>query len=107
LYLPDIDSWEAWAAAPWGLDVRALAAAADVALLDGTFYSAGELPGRNLAAIGHPLATETAERLAGLRGEIALIHLNHTNPLHHPGPERDWLAARGLRVAEAGERWAL
>jgi pyrroloquinoline quinone biosynthesis protein B len=107
LYLPDIDSWETWAAPPWGQEVREVAARVDVALLDGSFYSPEELPGRDLAAIGHPLATDTAERLAGLRGEIALIHLNHTNPLHYPGPERAWLAARGLQVAEAGMKWEL
>jgi hypothetical protein len=46
-------------------------------------------------------------RLAGLDADVRLIHLNHTNPLLAPGPERDWLAAQGLRVAAFGDRWDL
>ncbi len=37
-YCPDIDGWDAW-----DRDVRRLVADVDVALLDGTFFSAGEL----------------------------------------------------------------
>jgi pyrroloquinoline quinone biosynthesis protein B len=107
LYLPDIDGWAAWAGPPWNQDVRAAAAEVDVALLDGTFYAPGELPGRDLAAIGHPLATDTAARLAGLPTELVLIHLNHSNPLHYPGPERHWLAGKGLKVGEEGQMWEL
>jgi pyrroloquinoline quinone biosynthesis protein B len=79
----------------------------DVALLDATFFSADELPGRDLGQISHPLATDTAERLAGVHGDVRLIHLNHSNPLHRPGPEQDWLAARGISVGSFGERWRL
>jgi pyrroloquinoline quinone biosynthesis protein B len=79
----------------------------DVALLDGTFYSADELPGRDVAQIPHPLATDTAQRLASVVCEAHLIHLNHSNPLQRPGPERDWLAARGIGVGAAGMRWQL
>lgn len=107
LYLPDIDSWDAWAGPPWGQDVRAVVAGVDIALLDGSFYSPNELPGRDLGAIGHPLAADTAARLSGTPADVYLIHLNHTNPLHHPGPERDWLQAQGLAVGEAGARWEL
>jgi pyrroloquinoline quinone biosynthesis protein B len=107
LYLPDIDSWADWAAPPFGQDMRAAVAAVDVALLDGTFFSPAELPGRDQAAIAHPLPADTAARLAGLEREVRLIHLNHTNPLHHPGPERDWLAARGIGVGDEGQVWAL
>jgi pyrroloquinoline quinone biosynthesis protein B len=79
----------------------------DVALLDGTFFSAGELPGRDLQAIPHPLATDTAGRLMGVDCEVRLIHLNHSNPLNDPGPERDWLAVQGLGVGALGDRWPL
>lgn len=107
LYLPDIDSWQAWAGPPWRRDVRAVVAGVDVALLDGSFYSSDELPGRDLAAIGHPLVTETAARLAGVSTDVYVIHLNHSNPLHHPGPERDRLRAQGVGVGEAGQAWEL
>ena len=49
----------------------------DVALLDGTFFSASELPGRDLAEIPHPLVQATAALLAGTPAQIRFIHLNH------------------------------
>jgi pyrroloquinoline quinone biosynthesis protein B len=101
-YCPDIDTWERW-----DRDLRRFLSSMDVALLDGTFFSAGELPGRDIAQIPHPLATDTAGRLAGVDCAVHLVHLNHTNPLHRPGPERDWLAARGLGVGTFGARWRL
>jgi pyrroloquinoline quinone biosynthesis protein B len=79
----------------------------DVALLDATFFSADELPSRDLSEIPHPLAIDTAEQLTGVDSDVRLIHLNHTNPLLAPGPERDWLAARGIGVGAFGERWRL
>lgn len=101
-YCPDIDGWDGW-----NHDLVRFAADVDVALLDGTFYSTGELPGRDVSQIPHPLVTDTAARLAGLDRDVQLIHLNHTNPLHRPGPERAWLAAQGLSVGALGTRWRL
>ena len=101
-YCPDIDGWD-----QWSRDLDKVLGGIDVALLDGTFYSADELPGRDLTQIPHPLATDTAERLAGTDCEAHLIHLNHSNPLLRPGPERDWLAARGIGVGAAGMHWSL
>ena len=101
-YCPDIDTWDRWEH-----DLRSFVAGMDVALLDATFFSADELPGRDLSQIPHPLATDTAERLAGVDCDVRLIHLNHSNPLHRVGPERDWLAARGIGVGTFGERWRL
>ena len=92
-YCPDIDAWD-----HWDRDLRQFVSGMDVALLDGTFFSARELPGRDISRIPHPLITDTAERLAGVDCEVHLIHLNHTNPLLAPGPERDWLSARGLNI---------
>jgi pyrroloquinoline quinone biosynthesis protein B len=101
-YCPDIDAWDRW-----DRDLRPFVAGLDVALLDGTFFSADELPGRDIAQIPHPLATDTAERLAGVECDVRLSHLNHTNPLHRPGPERESLAARGIGVGTFGDRWQL
>lgn len=101
-YCPDIDAWDRWEH-----DLRLFVAGIDVALLDGTFFNADELPGRVLSEIPHPLATDTAERLAGVGCDVRLIHLNHSNPLHMPGPERDWLARRGIGVGDFGQRWVL
>ena len=101
-YCPDVDAWD-----KWEHNLRDFVAGMDVALLDATFFSADELPGRDLSEIPHPLATETAEQLAGVDCDVRLIHLNHTNPLLAPGPERDWLAAQGIGVGTFGERWVL
>jgi pyrroloquinoline quinone biosynthesis protein B len=101
-YCPDIDGWDRWSR-----DVGQVVSGADVALLDGTFFSADELPGRDISQIPHPLATGTAQRLAGADSEVRLIHLNHSNPLLRPGAERAWLAARGIGVGATGMGWRL
>lgn len=101
-FCPDIDGWPAWA-----LDARQFIGGMDIALLDGCFFSPADLPGRDLRQIPHPLVTDTVARLAGLPTEINLVHLNHTNPLLHPGPERAWLARQGFGVGAVGQRWRL
>jgi pyrroloquinoline quinone biosynthesis protein B len=101
-YCPDIDAWDRWE-----YDLQSFVAGMDVALLDGTFFSDDELVGRDLHEIPHPLAIDTAERLAGVDCDVQLIHLNHSNPLQGPGPERDWLAAQGIGVGTFGVRWRL
>lgn len=104
LYLPDIDGWQ-----DWEHSLTEVIAEVDIALLDGSFFSPAELPGRDIARIGHPLVTDTAERLAASSkvAEVRFIHLNHSNPLHHAGPEREWLAAHGLKIGEVGDEWEL
>ncbi len=104
-YCPDIDSWDRWK-----YDLRPFIAQMDVALLDGTFFNANELTtlvGRDPSQIPHPLVVATAERLEGVDCDVHMIHLNHGNPLHQAGPERDWLAARGISVGTFGARWRL
>ncbi|HYC93611.1 MAG TPA: hypothetical protein VEO54_30685 [Thermoanaerobaculia bacterium] len=73
-----------------------------LAYLDGTFHTAGELPGRDLREIPHPLISETVARLAGspLLGKVRFIHLNQSNPLLR---ER----RAGIVVASDGERESL
>ncbi len=87
-YCPDIDAWDLW-----DTDVRAFLEEVDVALLDGTFFCADELPQRDLSQIPHPFVGDTVARLRGSRCDIAFVHLNHSNPLHFPGAALDWLAA--------------
>ena len=74
----------------------------DVALVDGTFYSAAELPHRDILAVKHPYVRDSIVKLAGARGRVLFTHLNHTNPLLDPdGPERKSLPP-GFEVAEEG-----
>ncbi|MGH9362905.1 MAG: MBL fold metallo-hydrolase, partial [Thermoanaerobaculia bacterium] len=107
LYVPDTDSWRAWAR-----PLPELLAGVDEAVLDGTFYSLDELPGRDVAAIGHPLITETMELLGPLveagRLRVAFTHLNHSNPALQPeSPARRALEGRGFRVLAEGEEIGL
>jgi pyrroloquinoline quinone biosynthesis protein B len=97
LWLPDIDKWETW---PTPLE--SVLGRVDVAYIDGTFYDATELPGRDLREIPHPLMTETLARLANspLRAKVRFIHLNQSNPLLR---ER----RAGVVVARDGERSGL
>jgi pyrroloquinoline quinone biosynthesis protein B len=96
LWLPDIDKWEKWTT-----PVESVLEGVDVAYVDGTFYDATELPGRDLKEIPHPLMIETMQRLRSQRAKIRFIHLNQSNPaLRDPKRvERD-----GFHVAAEGER---
>ena len=107
LYIPDIDAWDKWAMVEnGGTDIARLAGSVDVSLLDGTFYSADELPGRPQAEVPHPPIAASMDRLeavarAGHR--ILFTHLNHTNPALRPGsPERTAIERRGFEVASEG-----
>jgi pyrroloquinoline quinone biosynthesis protein B len=101
-FCPDVDAWREWAQ-----DLRSFVSRMDIALLDGCFFSADELPGRDLDEIPHPLVTDSAEQLAGVACDVRFIHLNHSNPLHQPGPEQDWLEEQGMHVGVRGDGWAL
>lgn len=106
LYVPDVDGWEEWermAAAFEGVDV---------ALVDGTFYSDGELPGRDASKIPHPRIVESVERFGpAVRAgelEVAFTHLNHSNPALDAGSAaRRWLEEAGFRVLSEGEEIGL
>jgi pyrroloquinoline quinone biosynthesis protein B len=94
LYLPDIDKWERW-----GRPLEEALAAVDVALIDGSFFADGEIPGRSMADIQHPFISETIARLAAAprqpRAQVLFTHLNHTNPAADP----DGAAAAAVRRA--------
>jgi pyrroloquinoline quinone biosynthesis protein B len=74
LFIPDIDQWQ-----KWSRNIRTLADQVDILLLDGTFASASEIPGRTISDIPHPLMPATRELLKGTKGALWFIHLNHTN----------------------------
>jgi len=106
LWLPDIDSWDAW-----DRDIVAEVAAVDVAFVDATFYDDGELD-RDMSAIPHPRVVDTVsrfvERAPELASRVRLIHLNHTNPVLRAGsPQRAFVEAAGVSVARVGERVTL
>jgi pyrroloquinoline quinone biosynthesis protein B len=103
LYVPDIDKWERW-------DERLEDAVGrvDVALLDGTFLDAAEIPGRSIGEIPHPLVGETLARLQAhpeLLRRVLFVHLNHTNALLWDSARAAALAP--ARVARDGEEIGL
>lgn len=102
LYLPDIDRWDRWE-----LDVAEVVASVDVAFLDGSFYSADEVPGRNIEDIPHPLIADSMERLRyvvdGTR--VVFTHLNNTNPALEPAsPQAAAVRDAGFEIAREGMR---
>ncbi len=107
LYVPDTDAWSAWPT-PFPDVLRQV----DHAWLDGTFWSAHELPDRDASKVRHPLVSATTELLAPLvargRLRVAFTHLNHTNPLlDGDGQLRRALEARGFRVLDDGDELEL
>ena len=111
LFLPDHDSWEDtlnhhisirdWLA---GLKV-------DIALIDGTFWSADELLNRKISEIPHPTVQDSLERLGEKQvgdPDIRFFHLNHTNPLCNPQSEQSKIVTdSGWLVANEGDSFTL
>ncbi len=107
LYVPDIQDWGAW-----GRPLREEVGKADYALLDGTFFIPEELPGRDVAAIGHPPIRESLRLLRGLPRDgktgVFFTHLNHTNLALDPaGAPRREIEAAGFHLASEGQEFLL
>lgn len=104
LWLPDIDKWE-----KWDRRIQDVLRTVDVAFLDGTFFSADEIPGRSIAEIPHPLVSETVSLLLTeqSRARVFFVHLNHTNRLLWDKKETRRLRDEGFGVATEGQRLPL
>jgi pyrroloquinoline quinone biosynthesis protein B len=104
LWLPDIDKWE-----KWDRRIEDVLRTVDVAFLDGTFFSADEIPGRSIAEIPHPLVSETVSLLSAEQGRarVFFVHLNHTNRLLWDKKETRRLLDKGFGVATEGQRLPL
>lgn len=106
LYVPDTEPWRTWRA-PLP-DPITLFDGVQVAIIDGTFFSPDELPGRPVASIGHPLMTETMDLLQRRVSDgvlrVYFTHLNHSNPALEPAGEAARLIeSRGFRILRDGE----
>jgi pyrroloquinoline quinone biosynthesis protein B len=106
LFIPDIDSWE-----PVKDSLSAWLKTADYALLDGTFYSGNELPGRDIRLVPHPTieaSLQIFQSLLPFRASIFFIHLNHTNPLLDPdSPESRKFSSTSYHVAAEWQEFVL
>ena len=76
-------------------------------IVDGTFFSMDELPGRDVSAIGHPLVIDTMKRLqervtaGSLR--VFFTHFHHSQPvLAGDGERRRQVEAAGFEVLDDG-----
>ena len=107
LYIPDIRSWEAW-----DLSVVEEVKKVSDALLDGTFYSADELPSRDLSSIGHPLISHSMQVLKDIAKEgktrIFFTHLNHSNLALDPeGEPRKNIEEQGFHLPSDGMEFTI
>ena len=98
LYIPDIDAWK-----PVQPKISEWLARSDYALLDGTFYSGNELPGRDMKKVPHPTIQDSIsffKTLPQFGAKIFFTHLNHTNPILEPGSaEHQQVKKSGYDVA--------
>jgi pyrroloquinoline quinone biosynthesis protein B len=106
LWLPDIDKWEKWDRSIEDLvsEKRLLA------FVDGTFFSADEIPGRSLRDIPHPLVPETVGRFGQTLpapAKVFFVHLNHTNRLLWDAAAKRDLERKGFGIAREGSRYRL
>ena len=110
LFLPDHDSWPETLQ---GRNIRQWLSEleVDIALLDGTFWDADELPHRDMSEFPHPTVRESLERLGERNDDdpdIRFFHLNHTNPLCNPSsPELAELTAMGWGLVKEGDSFTL
>ncbi len=97
LYAPDMDSLDCV--------MVDIISSVDIAVIDGTFYSADEIPGA-MTTVPHPPVEQSMELLidAVRRGtRVIYTHLNHTNPLCDPGsPAMEDVLLKGFEVATDG-----
>jgi len=107
LYIPDIQSWSGW-----NRSIKEEVEKTDIAILDGTFFSPEELPGRDLTKIGHPFITTSLKILKDTvrsgRKKVFFTHLNHTNLALNPeGEERKTVFKAGCDIASEGMEFFL
>jgi len=107
IYIPDIDKWSRW-----DQDIFQVISHTDYALIDGTFYSSGELPNRDISEIPHPMITETMELLNNLntknRNKIYFIHFNHSNPaINYSSSASNIIRSKKFNVTNEGMKFTL
>ena len=82
----------------------------DIAILDGSFYQNGEIPGRDMSEIPHPFIIETIDLMKKISeiSDIFFIHLNHTNPalVQDSNAQKNIIEA-GFKITEFGQMISL
>jgi pyrroloquinoline quinone biosynthesis protein B len=105
IFIPDIDKWEKWSE-----NIETVVNKYDYALLDGSFYTNEELPGRDMSEIPHPFIVESMEKLKMVpeKSGIHFIHLNHTNPaLDSDSDAQKQIKVAGFNIAARNQIFKL
>jgi len=108
LFLPDHDDWGETLDLVGEENIRGWLSSMGVefAMIDGTFWSEGELGGRDMAQVPHPTISESLELLGERQEgdpEVIFIHLNHTNPaLDGDSSQANHLSDLGWSIGEQG-----
>ena len=105
IFIPDIDKWD-----KFDKDILKIVSTNDVALLDGSFYQNGEIPGKDMSEIPHPFIIETIDLMKSISdlSDIFFIHMNHTNPalIQDSNAQKNILDS-GFKIAEFGQMISL
>jgi len=105
IFIPDIDKWE-----KWDEEIVDVVSENDFTLIDGSFYSGVELPGRDISEIPHPFMIESMEALNTVsdKSGIHFIHLNHTNPALISGSDvRNEIINAGFNIVNRNQIFKL
>lgn len=86
---------------------------ADLILFDGTVFrdddmiraGCGTKTGARMGHVAMDGPQGSLARLAGLAARRVFVHLNNTNPVLRPGPERDAVLAAGWEIAADGQEY--
>ena len=100
IYIPDIDKWQ-----KWDQNIVDIINKNDLAMVDGSFYQNGEIPGRDMSEIPHPFIVESMDLMRSIakNNKIYFIHLNHTNPaLVQDSAAQKEIINSGFNIAEFG-----
>ncbi|HIE05694.1 MAG TPA: hypothetical protein EYP58_02725 [bacterium (Candidatus Stahlbacteria)] len=92
IYIPDVDYWTG--------GLKREINSADIALLDGTFFSKDEI--RRQQDVPHPPIRKTVELLRDSTTRIYFTHINHSNPVNKDGRERRYVEDKNFKVAHDG-----
>ena len=113
LYLPDHDSWDETLSLYGMNTIREWLASlqADIALIDGTFWSYNELSERSQQVYSHPPIKQTIGMLGYKQQgdpDIIFFHLNHTNPVYDEwSEEHTKVVEMGWSIAKQGMRFKI
>ena len=105
IFIPDIDKWN-----KFDKDILEIVSNNDIAILDGSFYQNGEIPGRDMSEIPHPFIIETIDLMKKISeiSDIFFIHLNHTNPaLVQDSNAQKNIFKAGFKITEFGQMISL